>query len=68
VSLLVPGHLAKKSGQPIGFACSVATVLMERGAKLEIAIFDPRDPLGRQHRVTVDVDTISPPKDAPRPS
>lgn len=62
--LVLPAHLAKKPGVPVGFAASVATVLSETGCTLEVRIFDPRDPLKRQHALRVDVDTLSPPKDA----
>lgn len=65
MSLLLPGHLVKKGGLPVGFASSVATVLTESGVQLEARIFDPRDPYKRQHAVRIDVDTISAPKDAP---
>lgn len=66
MSLLLPQHLARKSGPPIGFAASVATVVTENGARLEVRIFDPRDPFKRQHAISVDVDTLAPPKDPPK--
>jgi hypothetical protein len=66
VSLILPGHLAPRPGAPVGFAATCATVLTEKGARLEVRIFDPRDPFKRQHAVSIDVDTLAPPKpDAP---
>ena len=66
MSLILPDFLrARAQATPAGFSAAVSTVVTDAGVTLELRVFDPRDPYKRQHAVRVELDTLSPPKDAP---